>query len=178
MPDPSLIIGRVPARRRTIARAPARRRDRGGRALARPWPGATSFTHAPRSLATSEDELLSIEERLLNETAEHGRAVVVSCGAAQMLVGPRVISGIPARTELLAPRPRLRALRAGWPGCRALGPRVGPEPLPLHSAADRRPLGHAGVYDITVDSSVVGIEACVAIVLAASQSKLKERSDH
>ena len=56
--------------------------------------GATSFTHAPPSLAAlSEGELLGIEERLLNEIAEHGRAVIVGCGAAQMLKGrPGVIS--------------------------------------------------------------------------------------
>jgi cytidylate kinase len=128
--------------------------------------GATSFTHAPPSLAIlSERELLGIEERLLNETAEHGGAVIVGCGAAQLLKGrPRVLS-----VFLHAPGPWRQARVCELYGL------DGQAAEHAVRESDRNrcrfiqqltggPWGQPGSYDITLDTSVLGVEAAAALL--------------
>ena len=110
--------------------------------------GATSFTHAPPSLAALSERRAARHRRA---PAERDRRAWPGCdrrlrGGADAEGAAPGDFGVPARAELAwRHAPRVRALRAGWPGRRTRGPRVGPEPLPFHPAADRRPVGHTGV---------------------------------
>ena len=135
--------------------------------------GATSFTHVPPSLAIlSEGELLGIEERLLRETAEHGGAVVVGCGAAQLLKGrPGVLS-----VFLHAP--------VGWRQARVSKLYGVDGPAAEHAVreSDRNrcrfiqqltgdPWGGPASYDLTLDTSVLGVEATAALLVDVARKR-------
>ena len=140
--------------------------------------GCGAFSHLPPPLESlRESELLGIEERLLREIADHGRAVVVGCGAAQVLKGrPNVLAVFlhaPAawRTERIRELYGLDAAEADDAvresdrnRCRFIQQLTG------------APWGGPGSYDISVDTSALGVEGASAVVLAAAE-KLKVKSE-
>jgi cytidylate kinase len=139
--------------------------------------GSCGFGHLPPPLQSlHECELLGVEERLLNDIAEHGRAVIVGCGAAQTLKGRAGVFSIflHAPTEW-----RIERLRQVYG-------------LDAHAAeqavrdADRNrarfieqitgvPWTRPGSYDLSLDTSTIGVEACAALILDAARSRHEKR---
>ena len=122
--------------------------------------GCGGFSHMPPPLESlRESELLGIEERLLTDIADHGRAVVVGCGAAQVLKGrPNVLAVFlhaPAEWRIQRIR-ELYSLDAAAAEtavrdsdrnrCRFIQQLTG------------APWGGPGTYDVSVDTSTIGVE--------------------
>jgi CMP/dCMP kinase len=141
--------------------------------------GCSGFSHAPPPLESlRESELLGIEERLLNDIAGHGRAVVVGCGAAQVLKGrPGVLS-----VFLHAPSGhRIARVRELYHLDTAAA-----EEAVRDSDRNRcrfihqltgAPWGSPGSYDISVDTAALGVDGVAALVLAAARTKLEVSSE-
>ena len=141
--------------------------------------GCGGFSHVPPPLdSLRESELLGIEERLLNDIAGHGRAVIVGCGAAQMLKGrPGVLSVfLHAPTAYRVARVReLYRLDAAAAEeavrdsdrnrCRFIHQLTG------------APWGTPGSYDVSVDTAALGVDAAAALILAAAKTKSEVRSE-
>ncbi len=139
--------------------------------------GCGGFSHMPPPLESlRESELLGIEERLLTEIADHGRAVVVGCGAAQVLKGrPNVLA-----VFLHAPVEwRIQRIRELY-GLDA----AAAETAVRDSDRNRcrfiqqltgAPWGGPGTYDVSVDTSTIGVEGCMALILNATK-KLEVRT--
>ena len=139
--------------------------------------GCGGFSHMPPPLESlRESELLGIEERLLTDIADHGRAVVVGCGAAQVLKGrPNVLAVFlhaPAEWRIQRIR-ELYSLDAAAAEtavrdsdrnrCRFIQQLTG------------APWGGPGTYDVSVDTSTIGVEGCIGLILDAVK-KLEVRS--
>jgi len=139
--------------------------------------GSGGFTHAPPALESlQEHQLLGIEQRLLGEIADHGDAVIVGCGAAQALKGrPGVLS-----VFLHAP--------AAWRITRVQQvygiDRTAAEQAVRESDRNRArfieqltgaPWTHAGSHHVSVDTSLLGVDGAVALVLAAAEEVKSEK---
>ena len=133
--------------------------------------GCGGFSHMPPPLESlRESELLGIEERLLTDIADHGRAVVVGCGAAQVLKGrPNVLAVFlhaPAEWRIQRIR-ELYSLDAAAAEtavrdsdrnrCRFIQQLTG------------APWGGPGTYDVSVDTSTIGVEGCIGLILDAAR---------
>ena len=140
--------------------------------------GCGGFSHMPPPLESlRESELLGIEERLLTEIADHGRAVVVGCGAAQLLKGrPNVLA-----VFLHAPEEwRIQRIRELY-GLDAAAAEVAVRDSDRNRCRfiqqlTGAPWGGPGTYDVSVDTSTMGVEGCMALILNATE-KLEVRSE-
>ncbi|HVG87273.1 MAG TPA: cytidylate kinase-like family protein [Vicinamibacterales bacterium] len=129
--------------------------------------GCAGFSHLPPPLESlRESELLGVEERLLNDIAEHGRAVIIGCGAAQVLKGrPGVLS-----VFLHAPTAwRIERVRELY-GLDAAGAEAAVRDSDRNRCRFIQQLtgaqwGGTGSYDLTLDTSAIGVETCVEVVL-------------
>ena len=130
--------------------------------------GATSFTHMPHALGSlCEGELLGIEERLLAEIAGHGRAVIVGCGAAQMLKGRPQVLSVLVHAPTAWRINRVRDIYRIADGQTA-------EQAVLDSDRNRARFVQqlsgttwtdAATYDLTLDTSILGLEACLSLIV-------------
>jgi cytidylate kinase len=141
--------------------------------------GCGGFSHVPPPLESlRESELLGIEERLLTDIADHGRAVIVGCGAAQVLKGRRGVLSVFLHAPSAWRIERVRELYGIAEAAAAAA---------VHDSDRNRcrfiqqltgaPWGGPGTYDISIDTSVLGIEGTSAVVLAVAQTKGEVRSE-